>query len=95
MEVLREAGVPGSNPGRLIDKIDNRMKEKDVKKQPKRLYRSRKDKILGGVCGGLAEYFNLDPVIVRLLWILLVLLAGTGVLVYVIAWIIVPLRKKI
>lgn len=71
------------------------MKEKDVKKQPKRLYRSRKDKILGGVCGGLAEYFNLDPVIVRLLWILLVLLAGTGVLVYVIAWIIVPLRKKI
>ena len=62
-------------------------------KMPKRLYRSRKDKIIGGVCGGIAEYFNIDPVIVRLLWIILVLLGGTGILAYIIALIIVPLRK--
>ncbi len=58
----------------------------------KRLYRSNKDKILGGVCGGLAEYFDVDPVIVRLIWVLAALLAGAGILAYIIAWIIIPQR---
>lgn len=62
-----------------------------VKKQEvKRLYRSKKDRILGGVCGGIAEYFNLDPVLVRLLWVFFACVAGTGVLAYIIAWIIIP-----
>ena len=60
----------------------------------KRLYRSRKDKILGGVCGGIANYFEIDPVIVRLLWILLTLASfGIGIIVYIIAWIIIPLEN--
>lgn len=56
----------------------------------KRLFRSRTDRVLGGVCGGIAEYFDIDPVIVRLIWVLLVLAAGTGILLYIIAWIIIP-----
>lgn len=57
----------------------------------KRLYRSRKDKILGRVCGGIANYFSIDPVIVRLIWILLSIGSfGAGIIVYVIAWIIIP-----
>jgi phage shock protein PspC (stress-responsive transcriptional regulator) len=59
--------------------------------QAKRLMRSSRDKKLGGVCAGLAEYFDLDPTIVRVVWLLAVLLAGTGFLVYVILWIVLPL----
>jgi phage shock protein C len=60
----------------------------------KRLYRSAKDKILGGVCGGIAEYYNIDPTLVRLLWVIFSLLYGVGILAYIIAWIIVPKAPK-
>ena len=60
----------------------------------KRLYRSGKDRILGGVCGGLGEYFNVDSVIIRLLWVLFSLAYGTGILAYFIAWIIIPKNPK-
>lgn len=56
----------------------------------KRLTKSSYDRKLCGVCGGIAEYFNIDPTIVRLLWVILVLCAGTGILAYIIAAIIVP-----
>ena len=56
----------------------------------KRLYRSRKDKILGGVCGGIANYLGVDPVIIRFVWILFALAYGTGIIAYIIAWIIIP-----
>ena len=57
---------------------------------PKKLYRSRTDKMLGGVCGGLAKYFNIDPTWVRLGFILMIFLAGITLLVYLIMWLIVP-----
>lgn len=57
---------------------------------PKRLYRSGKDKVLGGVCGGIAEYFGVDPVLIRLIWVALILAGGSGVLLYIIAWIVIP-----
>ncbi|MBU0953290.1 MAG: PspC domain-containing protein [Nanoarchaeota archaeon] len=60
----------------------------------KRLYRSGKNKVLGGVCGGLGEYFDLDPVIVRLFWVLFALIYGSGILVYLIAWIIIPRNPR-
>jgi len=61
----------------------------------RRLYRSGDDKILGGVCGGLADYLNVDPVIIRLLWVIGTLLSlGTGIIAYIIAWIIVPRNPK-
>lgn len=58
----------------------------------KRLYRSRSDRMISGVCGGLAEYFNTDPTIVRLIAVLLVFLSGVGILAYLIMAIIVPLE---
>ena len=55
------------------------------------LYRSGKDRILGGVCGGIAEYLGVDPVLIRLLWVIFTLaLWGLGILVYIISWIIIP-----
>jgi len=56
----------------------------------KRLYRSRRDKKIAGVCSGIAEYFNVDPTIIRLIWIALLLVAGGGILLYLIAWFIMP-----
>ena len=58
--------------------------------EPKRFYRSRTDKVFAGVCGGLAEYFNTDPILVRLLFLVLIILAGGGLLAYIILWIITP-----
>ena len=56
----------------------------------KRLYRSQTDSLLGGVCSGIAKYLDADPSIIRLLWILLVFVAGGGLLAYIIVWIIIP-----
>ena len=58
--------------------------------EPKRLFRSRKDRILGGICGGLGNYLNVDPVLVRVVWAILFFAAGVGLLAYILAWIIIP-----
>ena len=55
----------------------------------KQLYRSRTNRKIAGVCGGLGEYMNLDPTIIRLIWVLLILCAGTGLLAYLIAALII------
>ena len=57
---------------------------------PKKLDRSRKNEMLGGVCGGIAEYFNLDPTLVRLAFVLFCALAGGGLIAYIVALIIIP-----
>jgi phage shock protein C len=58
----------------------------------KRLQRSRKERMIAGICGGIAEYFGMDPTIVRILYVLVSVLsvAFPGILVYIIMWIIVP-----
>lgn len=61
----------------------------------KRLYKIEEGKKLCGVCGGIAEYFNIDPTVVRLLWMFLVLCAGTGILAYFVAAIIMPYKSEI
>ena len=58
----------------------------------KRLYKSRENRMVGGVCGGIAEYFNVDPTLVRLAWVVLAALFGSGILAYIIAAIIIPER---
>jgi len=60
--------------------------------QPKRLYRSRYDTIIGGVAGGLAEYFEIDVLIVRILFVVLAFAAAGGVLLYLILWIVIPIN---
>jgi phage shock protein C len=56
----------------------------------KRLYRSRTEKKIAGVCGGLAAYLGMDPVIPRLVWVVFALAAGMGILAYLIAWLVIP-----
>jgi phage shock protein C len=60
----------------------------------RRLYRSGKERILGGVCGGIAEYLGIDPVIIRLLFILITLPYGFGIFLYIILWIIMPRNPR-
>lgn len=59
------------------------------------LYRSSKDSMIGGVAGGLAEYFKIDPTLVRILFILMVLIGGGGILFYIILWIVLPTDEHI
>ena len=56
----------------------------------KKLYRSSTNSMLAGVCGGIGEYFNIDPTLVRLAWVLFSVLGGAGVMAYIIAAIIIP-----
>ncbi len=60
--------------------------------EPKKLYRSNEKKMLCGVCQGIAEYINLDPTIVRLLWVIFSL-SFVGILVYIVAAIIMPIKE--
>lgn len=57
---------------------------------PKRLYRSRDDKMLAGICGGLGEYLEVDPTIVRLVTVVVSLMLGIPILGYLIAWFVIP-----
>ena len=56
----------------------------------KRLYRSKKDKMVGGVCGGLGEFFKVDPIIFRLIFLMLLFGVGSGAMIYIVMMLIVP-----
>ena len=60
----------------------------------KKLYRNTENKMLAGVCSGIADYFDIDPTLVRLGWVLFSLLGGSGLLAYIIAAIIMPERPS-
>lgn len=60
----------------------------------KRLYKSRENKMIDGVCAGIADYLNLDPTLVRLLWVVLCAMGGSGVLAYIVAAIIIPPQPR-
>lgn len=64
-------------------------------KKQKQLRRSYKNRMIAGVCAGLALYFNKDPVLIRLLFVALLLLGGSAILVYLVMWLVVPLDKRI
>ena len=57
---------------------------------PKKLYRSRKNRFIAGVCGGLGEFFDIDPTWIRLLFVLFLFLGGSALLIYIVMWLIVP-----
>jgi phage shock protein C len=58
--------------------------------EARKLYRSRSNRQLAGVCGGLAEYFNIDATLVRVLFVVFAVLGGPGLLAYILLWVIVP-----
>ena len=62
-------------------------------KRHKRLYRSRNERMIAGVCGGLADYFHVDPTWIRLLFLIFLLAGGSAFLVYLVMWIVVPLAR--
>jgi phage shock protein C len=62
--------------------------------EPRKLYRSRTQRMVAGVCGGLAEYFNVDTTVIRVLFLVLTLFGGSGLVVYVVMWILVPDASK-
>lgn len=61
----------------------------------KRLYKSTTNKMIDGVCGGVAEYLNLDPTVVRLVWVILACMGDSGLVAYLIAMLIIPEKPKI
>ncbi len=61
----------------------------------KRLYRSTREKMIGGVCGGMAEYFEIDPVLIRILFVVATFVGGSGILAYIICWIIIPEQPRV
>lgn len=61
-----------------------------IKDNIRRIYRSREDRVVSGVCGGVGEYFNLDPVLIRVLWLSAFLAYGAGIVMYILAALIIP-----
>lgn len=59
--------------------------------ETKKLYRKSRGRVFGGVCAGLGDYFNVDKVLIRLIWVLLIIFGGIGLLAYLIAWLIIPI----
>lgn len=56
----------------------------------KKIHRSQSDRVLAGVCGGFAEYFNIDPVVVRIIWIFMILIGGSGIIAYILCLLLIP-----
>ncbi|NMD14144.1 MAG: PspC domain-containing protein [Caldisericales bacterium] len=61
----------------------------------KKLYRSRKERVIGGVCGGIGVYFGIDPTLTRIIWVAATLLGGAGIIAYIVAWIVIPEEPRI
>jgi phage shock protein C len=61
----------------------------------KRLYRTENNRMIAGVCGGVAEYFNFDPSVVRIVFVLFCMLFGFGMILYILMWMIVPPKSKV
>src|SRR5689334_12798244 len=66
----------------------------DTAAAPRRLYKSRRNRFIDGICGGIAEYFQVDPTIVRLLWVLVTLLGGSGIILYIVGMIVIPVNPE-
>jgi phage shock protein C len=61
---------------------------------PRKLYRSQSQRMLAGVCGGLAEYFNIDATVMRVLFLILAVFGGSGLVLYLVMWIVIPDARK-
>lgn len=60
----------------------------------KKLYRSRNDKVIAGVCGGLGDYFDIDSTIIRIAWVAFTFAGGAGIIAYIVAWLLIPLEPS-
>lgn len=72
----------------------NAKKAKVEEAKPTRLYRSERNRVLGGVAGGLGDFFNVDPTLIRLIFVVATIFGGGGVLLYIILWLIIPTESQ-
>lgn len=75
---------------KTTDKVRKEQNSKKIKTEPKQLKRSEADKIVAGVAGGIGKYFGVDPTVIRLIFVLLTVFGGGGVLLYIVLWLIMP-----
>jgi phage shock protein C len=75
---------------RLPKRRANNQEEFIMSDEVKKLHRSKEDRVLAGVCGGLAAYFNIDPTIIRVIFIVLALFGGGSIILYLLLWILIP-----
>lgn len=61
----------------------------------KKVYRSEKNKKIAGVCGGLADYFGIDPTIIRVIWAIFIFVYGGGLLAYILCWLLIPKESEL
>ena len=78
----------GAEPSQQTDKAD--AGDTSAQPAPRKLYRSRTDRSIAGICGGLGDYFDADPTLIRLLMLLLILFGGLSIWAYIILWIVIP-----
>jgi phage shock protein PspC (stress-responsive transcriptional regulator) len=91
LEWVNETVETMGTPENFTEEGDNEQPFGEKTKRKRRLYRDPEEQILGGVCGGLAAYFNMDPVVIRLIGVLLFFItSGLALFVYLILWIVVP-----
>ena len=83
------SGAPGQAEGTQQDQHEH--EQQLAHNGSRRLYRSRKNQVIGGVAAGVAEYFDIDPTIVRIAWALLAIAWGTGILIYLICGLVIPI----
>ena len=95
LAIVREAMMQMGAPADFGERRSGRPSENaaatdPTRAAPRKLYRSRTDRSIAGICGGLAAYFGIDPTLLRLITLLLILFGGISIWVYVILWIVVP-----
>ncbi|MFP4018032.1 MAG: PspC domain-containing protein [Bacteroidales bacterium] len=82
-------------PEDFSENHQNKNQEDNTMKETKRLYRDPDNRILGGVCGGLGAYLNVDPVLIRIIFIIIGLFFASGILIYLILWLVTPLAETL
>lgn len=83
-----------SSPPIISGLPKTKKKKRRNQKMNKRLYKSNDNRMIDGVCGGIAEYFDIDPTLVRLGWVMFCALGGSGILAYIIAAVVIPRRPE-
>lgn len=90
LETVRAAMARMGSPADFGERRDGTEAQKAAEEEPRRLYRSRTNHSIAGVCAGVAEFFDADPTLIRLVTLLLILFGGLSIWVYILLWIIIP-----
>lgn len=90
LETVRAAMARMGSPADFGDRRDSAGPQEVQEPEPRRLYRSRTNRSIAGVCAGIAEFFDADPTLIRLVTLLLILFGGLSIWVYILLWLIIP-----